>query len=305
MKKAIFTKKILGVTRKSQFSPNHIGNDAAIFNEVCEALAIQGAELEICNEDEFLQKKQIPQDYILTMGRTKTLVKRLQQLEEQGKVVLNSGYGIENCFRSQMTKKLLDAQVPYPKSYIVSTTSSILDIFDELEGNGVWIKRGDFHAIHKEDVTFAATADEAQYILNEYALRDIKEAVVSEHLAGDLVKFYAVRDTAFFYHFYPYEHNHHKYAIYEQINDSIVHYPFSEKDLKKTADQAAKTLGVHIYGGDAIIDPDGSFHIIDLNDWPSFAPCRIEAAQAITELIVNMFTTHQHAETNPIIQHTE
>ena len=36
-----------------------------------------------------------------------------------------------------------------------------------------------------------------------------------------------------------------------------------------------------VYGGDAIVSPDGEVHIIDINDWPSFSPCLDEAAQAI------------------------
>lgn len=296
--------KILGVTRKSRFSPNHIGNDAAIFNEVCEKLSLKGAEVEICNEDEFLAKESVSQDFIVTMGRTKTLVKKLQKLENEGKTVVNSGVGIENCFRTNMTNALLDAGVPYPKSYVVATTSDIMDIFNTLAGKGVWIKRGDFHAIHKEDVTFASSAEEAQYILNEYALRGIKEAVISEHLVGDLLKFYAVRNTGFFYCFYPYEHNHHKYAVYEQINGETVHYPFDEALLKSTADRAADILGVQIYGGDVIIGPQGDFHIIDLNDWPSFAPCRAEASEAIVNLLIHVFTTQQNAKRDTRIQHS-
>jgi phosphoribosylaminoimidazole carboxylase (NCAIR synthetase) len=296
--------KILGVTRKSRFSPNHIGNDAAIFNEVCEKLTLNGADIEICNEDEFLAKESVSQDFILTMGRTKTLVKKLQKLESDGKIVVNSGIGIENCFRTNMTNALLDGGIPYPKSYVVSTTSDILEIFKTLKGKGVWIKRGDFHAIHKEDVTFASSSEEAQYILNEYAMRGIKEAVISEHLVGDLLKFYAVRDTGFFYSFYPYEHNHHKYAVYEQINGETVHYSFDEDKLKKMADRAAEILGVQIYGGDVIISPDGDFHIIDLNDWPSFAPCRSEASEAISNLLINVFTIQQNAKRDISIQHS-
>lgn len=293
---------ILGVTRKSQFSPNHIGNDAAIFNEVCEQLSLQGAKIELCNENEFLARESVTQDYIMTMGRTKTLVKKLQTLEDSGKTVVNSGYGIENCFRTNMTNGLLDAKVPYPRSFVISTVSNVEKIFHSLRANGVWIKRGDFHAIHKEDVTFAASVDEAQSILSEYALRGIKEAVISEHLSGDLLKFYAVRGTSFFYSFYPYEHNHHKYAVYEQINDKTLHYAFNEESLKVTADLAAETLGVHIYGGDAIINPDGSFHIIDLNDWPSFAPCREEAAKAIAELLLHTFTVKENAKRSATTQ---
>ena len=44
---------------------------------------------------------------------------------------------------------------------------------------------------------------------------------------------------------------------------------------------------VKIYGGDAIVAADGSISIIDWNDWPSFAPCRAEAAPHIAKCIIN------------------
>ena len=39
--------------------------------------------------------------------------------------------------------------------------------------------------------------------------------------------------------------------------------------------------GLDVYGGDCIVREDGTFCIIDLNDWPSFSRCREEAAKAI------------------------
>ena len=37
-------------------------------------------------------------------------------------------------------------------------------------------------------------------------------------------------------------------------------------------------FGMYLDGGDCIVAPDGQIRIIDFNDWPSFAPCRTEAA---------------------------
>ena len=48
---------------------------------------------------------------------------------------------------------------------------------------------------------------------------------------------------------------------------------------------AAETLGLYIFGGDAIIAPDGGISIIDINDWPSFAPVRDQAAGEIAKLV--------------------
>jgi hypothetical protein len=47
--------KIAGIRRESQYSPNHVGNDAAIFNLVVEHLSELGNEVTEYSEQEFLQ----------------------------------------------------------------------------------------------------------------------------------------------------------------------------------------------------------------------------------------------------------
>lgn len=282
--------KLLGVHRNKKFSPNHIGNDGAIFSLTANALEEMGCEVTICCEDEFLAMERVEQTSIFTMARQKEVVKKLQALEKEGTVIANSAFGIENCFRINMHNALAENNIPVPMSFIVSTTDVTDEVLRQLPGKGFWIKRGDFHAIHKEDVTFVGSVAEGREILHEYALRDIPDALISQHLVGDLVKFYGVLGTDFFFWFYPYDHNHHKYADYEVVNGKSVHYPFRESELKRIASESAAAVGVDIYGGDAIVGKDGSFHIIDLNDWPSFAPCRDEAAGHIAQVIYQRFT---------------
>ena len=281
---------ILGVRRGTTFSPNHIGNDEAIFLLAIEALKKEGYPVTIYSEEEFMQAE-IPskEPCIISMAREKKVVQQLQLLEDEGAKIINSGYGVENCFRTNMTNLLVSNQIPYPKSIIVSTECKDERLFNEFPQPGVWIKRGDFHAIHKEDVTFVSSREEGLDILREYALRGIPDAVISKHLAGDLVKFYGVRGTEFFFWFYPYEHNHHKYAHYEEINGKLVYNTFDVQQLEEIALRAAEVLNVYIYGGDAIIGRDGNIHLIDLNDWPSFAPCRNDAAAAIAQLLIHTF----------------
>ena len=48
----------------------------------------------------------------------------------------------------------------------------------------------------------------------------------------------------------------------------------------------ARETGIVTYGGDAIVRADGSFCIIDFNDWPSFSRCRDEAADAIAAFVM-------------------
>ncbi|QRR03892.1 hypothetical protein [Dyadobacter sandarakinus] len=285
--------EILGVHRNRKYSPNHIGNDDAIFSLTARELEKMGCKVSICCENEFLDMQEVPFERIFTMARQKEVVSRMQQLESNGMNVVNSAFGIENCFRTNLTNALNQHQIPVADSYIVPTSYQESDVFEKITGKGYWIKRGDFHAIHKEDVSFAATIGEAKEILREYALREIPDAVISEHLVGDLVKFYGVRGTDFFFWFYPYDRNHHKYSDYQAINGGSKYYQFSEADLHEVAGRAAGVVGIDIYGGDAIVSKDGTFRIIDLNDWPSFAPCRDEAAGFIADRLYQKFT-NQH-----------
>ena len=58
-----------------------------------------------------------------------------------------------------------------------------------------------------------------------------------------------------------------------------------EARLRALAFAAADRLGLHVFGGDAVLPSPNRPVLIDLNDWPSFAPFRAEAAQAIARLV--------------------
>jgi hypothetical protein len=59
--------------------------------------------------------------------------------------------------------------------------------------------------------------------------------------------------------------------------------------MKEICDEAAKILQIPVYGGDCIVSADGSFKIIDFNDWPSFSSCREDAARAIVSFIFKAY----------------
>lgn len=283
--------KIAGIRRGSQYSPNHIGNDAAIFNLVIEHLEQSGYAVNEYTEQEFLNS-QIEEDIIFNMARDKKSIKKLQQLEDEGKLIINSGYGIDNCTREKMTRLLLSNHIPHPKSIIVPTNKPLPIGTEELTSN-CWIKRGDFHAIHREDVSYTRNVEEAESILNEYSLRGINTAVINEHLYGDLIKFYGVAGTDFFHWFYPDDQKHSKFGL-EAINGKPVGTPFNLDFLKEICSQTAQVLNIYIYGGDAVVDENGNVKIIDFNDWPSFAPCRKEAAPYIAKCICDRIQEKEH-----------
>jgi len=275
--------RLTGVKRQTKYSPNHIGNDGTIFNMTSECLTDMGYDVHDYTEAEFVFNE-VKDKYIFDMARDKSTIKWLQKLEKQGSVVVNSGFGIENCTRSKMTELLMKNNIPHPDSIIIDTGDDPTEQLDNMNAGAFWLKRGDFHAIHREDVVFARNVAEARDILKEFSFRGIPNAVINEHLVGDLVKFYGVADTDFFFHFYPFDISHSKFGL-EKINGAAHQYPFSVEDLKSACDRAGEVLNVKIYGGDCVVAKDGTFKIIDFNDWPSFAPCRKEAAPKIAECI--------------------
>jgi hypothetical protein len=275
--------RLAGIKRKIKYSPNHIGNDAMIFNLTARYLTERGYAVKEYTETEFVLGD-ITEPAVFGMVRDKASIDKLQDLENGGVIAVNSGFGIENCTRERMTRLLIENNIPYPRSVITATNELPIQALEEMDAPAFWIKRGDFHAIHREDVAYARNIAEVKNILTEFALRGIPTAVINEHLTGDLVKFYGVANTDFCYQFYPFELNYSKFG-HEAINGAAKHHPFSIEELKTVSDRAGDVLNVRIYGGDCIVNEDGSFRIIDFNDWPSFAPCREAAAPKIAECI--------------------
>ncbi len=122
----------------------------------------------------------------------------------------------------------------------------------------LWIKRADQCSEQEDDVVFCPTEADVQRAKNNLHARGINSYVVQPHHEGEHVKFYGVEKTDFF-------------------------YPSGQETLRHCATEMARKAGLSIYGGDAITGGDGTVSIIDLNDFPSFSPCRKEAAEAIAK----------------------
>lgn len=272
---------IIGVSRDNLYSPNHIGNDAAILNKVIATLSSYGHKTQLYTEEQFVSLP-IPdkRNVIVNMARDKQTLLRIKEWEKKGIKAFNSTQGIANCIREEMTRLLVRNNMPHPQSWVfhISQSPMVQPAFP------CWIKRGDSHAMVKEDVCFVTQAEEMRCVLKDFDKRKISTVVINAHLQGDLIKFYGVQDSPFFYWFYPSSCSHSKFGL-ESINGEASGFPFNPDALKNYANQISLLLDVPIFGGDAIIQKDGSIHVIDFNDWPSFAPCREKAGEAIADYI--------------------
>ena len=271
--------RIAGVQRLEVYSPNHIAHDTAIIQAVATNLQAFGYEVKMYNEDALI-RGEVSEKYIFNMVRSEEAIAKLKEIEQLGVVAVNSGFGIENCSRERMTSLLLQNGVPFPDSVVLQLDHS----FPSHLSMPCWVKRSDHHAIFQDDVSYVSNSKELNRVLDYLLQRGIQRVVISNHLTGDLIKFYGVAGTNFFYWFYPYN-NHSKFGL-ERINGVPQKFVFSIEELKKICSKAAAVLRLVVFGGDAIIAADGSIHLIDFNDWPSFAPCRVEGAKAITEAII-------------------
>ena len=124
--------EIAGIMRAGAYSPNHIGNDAAIFNATAEQLRKRGYVVNIYSEEQF-NAGEIKEDVVLNMCREQASIAKLQRMEDAGKLIINSGYGIENCTRERMTRILLGNGIPYPDSLIVNTDEVIKPLLKKSE----------------------------------------------------------------------------------------------------------------------------------------------------------------------------
>lgn len=264
------------ISRDTQYSPNSEARDEAIFKAVALALTLQGEPLAAIDEN------RLPADFsgadlVLSMARSRSAQTTLAEAEATGLTIWNSPSALLRNSRADLDKWLNEAGFGAPFLHNVADPALIVRTL----GLPLWLKRSDSAAKTAGDVRFIA--DEAQLCnaLADFAAAGIEDFIVSAHLEGDLVKFYGVEGTPFFSHTYPTRENGFSKFGLEQHNGAPAEYSFSVSALKTTADAAARHFDMPIYGGDAIIRPDGRFFLIDFNDWPSFGSCTQAAAEAI------------------------
>ncbi len=263
----------LGIYREPEYSPGrHMSNDAKILRLVGLALERLGLEAKLATLDE-ARSLWKDADLIFSMCQGPKAVAELTQWKKEGAFILNDPEASRRTYRDSLCSAIREKDLGFPHSEFIQTSAHPreLDRFQSwFETGGAWLKRADVHATQPGDVVKLDRWPDLNSALLRFKTRGFPQAVLQKHCEGDEVKFYAVKDRRLFWPYYPKESEG---------------YPFDEKKLQKLAEHAADTLGLTIYGGDAIISAEGDITLIDLNDWPSFAPCRGAAASAIAKYL--------------------
>ena len=262
-------KRLLGLYREKQYSPGrHQSNDVLLLDQIAHRLRerefavdlITLAEANGCRADAAM---------VFSMCQGRSALENLAEWEREGVRIINSPRAALNTHRDRLPALMFEAGVAFPQTHLVGTTGSV-DLRSLDLNSGIWLKRGDVHASVTADVQWVDSRDRLEAGLADFSRRGIDRAALQAHRAGDEIKFYGVAGGAFFHWFY---------------SGEARKYPFNFSQLESLANRAAAAAGLDIFGGDVIVSTAGELTLIDLNDWPSFAPCRERAAYAIADFI--------------------
>jgi hypothetical protein len=266
-------KRVVAIYRSPIYSPaGHFENDTRILDETAAHLAERGLAIASCGERE-VEAGTLPlADVYLNMCQGVAASQRLARIEEGGKCAFfNRPPSVLDCHRHRLVTLLSQAGLAFPATAMTATEdrrrASLLAALLR-EDAQLWVKRGDVHAERPEDV-IAVRPDDLPRALAEFAARGVAEVAVQRHVHGPVVKFYGVARGRFF-------------RWYDQEAGPSGPRPLAdERSLRRLAFAAAAVLGLDIFGGDIALPHPSAPVLLDVNDWPSFAAFRDEAAAAI------------------------
>jgi hypothetical protein len=267
-----------GVFREVAHSPGRESDDAEILRLTGKHLEAKGLQVVLKTPEEINGVDEGRPRFVFLMCERVDVLHRLRALEAAGVPHVNSPQSVLNTYRERMLEAFAEANVPFIASRLVATSAP--GVPGPLPA---WVKRSDVHNTQEGDVVFAPTAAAGAAALCGLAARGIARAVVQPQVDGDLVKFYGVGagggphgEPPWFRWFY------HK-------EQQLAGHRFDERRLARLVRAAASALGLEVYGGDAIVTPDGEIVLLDVNAWPSFALFREEAAPRIADHLALRF----------------
>jgi hypothetical protein len=267
-----------GVFREVAHSPGRESDDAEILRLTGKHLEAKGLQVVLKTPEEINGVDEGRPRFVFLMCERVDVLHRLRALEAAGVPHVNSPQSVLNTYRERMLEAFAEANVPFIASRLVATSAP--GVPGPLPA---WVKRSDVHNTQEGDVVFAPTAAAGAAALRGLAARGIARAVVQPQVDGDLVKFYGVGagggphgEPPWFRWFY------HK-------EQQLAGHRFDERRLARLVRAAASALGLEVYGGDAIVTPDGEIVLLDVNAWPSFALFREEAAPRIADHLALRF----------------
>jgi glutathione synthase/RimK-type ligase-like ATP-grasp enzyme len=262
-------KRLLGLYREKQYSPGrHQSNDALLLDQIAHRLREREFSVDLMTREE-ANGARSEAALVFSMCQGRAALENLAGWEQEGVRIINSPRAALNTHRDRLPALMVEARIPFPQTYLVHTNESADPHSLDLDA-GIWLKRGDVHASVTADVQWIDSRERLEAGLADFSRRGINLAALQAHCAGDEIKFYGVAGGVFFHWFY---------------SGNARKHPFDSAALQDLGNKAAAAAGLDIFGGDVIVASSGELTLIDLNDWPSFAPCRERASYAIADFI--------------------
>jgi hypothetical protein len=280
-----------GIYREIAHSPGRETDDAEILRATARRLEGKGFRVALRTAEEIAASAEEPPPFLFVMCERLEILRTLERWQRSGVCQVNSASAIRNTYRDRMLPLFRHSRVSFPASVIVETSSPLPPGPAFLDGpGGCWVKRGDVHATQEGDVVFAPDPTTAGDALKAMAGRGIEKALLQAHVPGDLIKFYGVGDVG---HRAPEgQENGGWFEWFYHRDQRLEGNPFDPADLAVAASRAAASLGLEVFGGDAIATRDGRVIVIDLNAWPSFALYRETASEKIASYLAARFRGH-------------
>lgn len=260
----------LGVAREPEFSPGKVDADAAILHAVARELAAGGARVRVVAAGELLRLKPEPATLVFAMCQGNQALACLSGWVARGVRVINAPQAILASQRFRAIPRLAAAGVAVPRTVVIAADPAALPAPGTFAAAPLWAKRGDVHATHPEDVVFVASEADLATVLEAFCRRGIRRVALQQHVAGTVFKFYAT--AAGFFHCVAPE-------------GTVAPAAEALATMAALGAAGAAALGLEVYGGDCVVDAAGAVQLIDLNDWPSYGPCRAQGATAIAAYI--------------------
>jgi len=254
----------LGIARERVYSPGKVDDDRAILDAVAGHLAATH-RVQVVSADAPLPRP-APAPVVFAMCQGPAALDVLRSWEATGVRVINSVAGIENAHRRHMLAAFARHGVRHPESALLASGDA--GALPAWVDSGAWLKRGDVHATTPDDVVRVADRAAARTALAAFARRGIPSACAQRHVAGEVIKFYAVRDAGFF-------------AAFGADGRAARLDDAAQSALRALAEAGAAALELEVFGGDCVRERNGNLWLIDLNDWPSYGRCRSGASEAI------------------------
>jgi hypothetical protein len=266
--------RFLGVYREPLHSPNRESDDAKILRAVAEELERGGARVQVLDVEPAMEALRSESfDVVAPMCEAHPILLKLLEMSSDH-LFINPPQSVLKCYRTRMVHLLEECEAAeFPRTEI-RTVHSVLSMPSFVNGHGMWVKRGDVHNTCDHDVVKVLSLEDLAKVQNDFRDRGIERMVLQEHHDGDLIKFYGVGPGKWFTWFY------HDPAKAKKL-------PFDEGRLDAQTAAAASALGLEVFGGDAIVTPEGPIRIIDINSWPSFARVRADASVQIARHLLS------------------